>query len=85
MGKKKKPNVQTMFGEAVRKRRQELGISQEDLAHITGLHRTYMSDIERGVRNVSLRNIKKIADALGIQVYELFLNQVDPDDPQSPL
>lgn len=52
------------FGRAVRARRQTLKISQEELAERAGLHRTYISDIERGARNVSLLNIQAIAQAL---------------------
>lgn len=52
------------FGRAVRKRRAELELSQEKLATKAGLDRTYVSGVERGVRNVSLRNIAVIADAL---------------------
>lgn len=52
------------FGEAVRECRAELGLSQESLAFRSGLDRTYISGIERGVRNPTLRTIFKIADAL---------------------
>lgn len=52
------------FGRAVRKRRQELGFSQEGLAERADLHWTYIGGIERGERNVSLVNIVKIAKAL---------------------
>lgn len=56
--------VMKQFGLKVREKRGRLGISQEDLAERSGLHRTYISDIERGARNVSLVNIRKIAKAL---------------------
>ncbi len=59
------------FGRAVRARRQAIGISQEELADRSGLHRTYVSDIERGVRNVSLNNIAKLAVALDCSPSEL--------------
>ncbi len=52
------------FGDAVRKYRQQAGLSQEALADRSGLHRTYISDIERGDRNVSLVNIRRLAKAL---------------------
>lgn len=68
------PNIKYRFGIAVRKRRQELNISQEELADQAGLHRTYISDIERGVRNVSLENIERLAVALRISVSDLFVN-----------
>lgn len=59
------------FGEAVRKRRKELGLSQESLSFKAGLHRNYISDIERGVKSPSLRVIVKLADALGVTVSAL--------------
>lgn len=61
------------FGINVRKYRNEKGYSQEKLAEITGLHRTYISDVERGTRSISLDNIEKLANALEIQVYKLFV------------
>lgn len=65
-------NVLMRFGEAVRKLRQEKQISQEEFADLCGLHRTYISDIELGKRNVSLENIEKIAKALDISISRLF-------------
>ncbi|MFL6274511.1 MAG: helix-turn-helix domain-containing protein [Blastocatellia bacterium] len=62
------------FGSAVRKRRHELGISQEKLAERAGLHRTYVADIERGIRNVSIENVEKLAGALGITISALFVD-----------
>lgn len=55
-------------------RRQELGISQEALSELAGLHRTYVADIERGIRNLSLVNIEKIAAALNISISALFVD-----------
>jgi ribosome-binding protein aMBF1 (putative translation factor) len=52
------------FGFAVKLRREDLGLTQEDLAEKASIHRTYLSDIERGTRNVSLINIELIAKAL---------------------
>ena len=66
-------NVLLRFGEAVRKQRQMKQISQEDFAEMCGLHRTYISDIELGKRNVSLENIEKIAIALDISISQLFM------------
>ena len=57
----------------IRKYRKELGVSQEKFAEMCGLHRTYISDIERFQRSISLENIQKIADALGIETYLLFV------------
>ena len=64
-------DIRKVFGENLRKMRLEKGISQEKFAELCGLHRTYISDIECFHRNVSLDNIQKIADALGIQSFEL--------------
>ena len=55
------------FGAAVRSRREDLGFSQEQLAELAGMHRTYVGSIERGERNVSLENIVKLCDALRIK------------------
>lgn len=60
------------FGQKVREERTKLGISQEDLGFKTGLDRTYISGIERGLRNPSLKNIVKIADALKTSPGSLF-------------
>ena len=54
------------FGQAVRDRRIELCLSQEKLAELADLHRTYVADIERGTRNVGLLNIVRLGDALGV-------------------
>jgi transcriptional regulator with XRE-family HTH domain len=58
--------VHAAFGQALRELRAERGVSQETVALDAGLNRGYYSGVERGVRNVSLTNIVKIADALGV-------------------
>jgi transcriptional regulator with XRE-family HTH domain len=65
-------DIQSHFGTAVRARRKHLGISQEELAERAGLHRTYVADVERGARNLSLGSIEKLAYALGISIPILF-------------
>lgn len=60
------------FGNRIRELRVTLGISQEVLAQKSGLHRTYIGGIERGERNVGLKNIQKIAQALNIAIAQLF-------------
>lgn len=64
-------DILVSFGRAVRSLRQAAGLSQEAFADKCGLDRTYISGIERGLRNVSLRNIKALADALGMSIAEL--------------
>ena len=60
-----------VFGTNLRKYRTDKGLSQEKFAEICGLHRTYISDIECFQRNVSLENVQRITDALGIKSYKL--------------
>jgi DNA-binding XRE family transcriptional regulator len=59
------------FGDRVRTLRKERGLSQEQLAERTGLHRTYIGGIERGERNVSLINIVRLAKALEVSPSDL--------------
>ena len=66
------PKIQLQFGKKLREIRLSKGISQEDLAEKAGLHRTYVSSVERGERNISLVNIGRLAKALGIKTKELF-------------
>lgn len=63
-----------IFGKNVRKRRDEKGISQEELASIAEFDRTYISLIERGKRNLSLLNICRFARALDLKPFELIEN-----------
>ncbi len=65
-------DIRIRFGRAVRRVREELQINQEEAAERCGLHRTYYSGIERGVRNVSLVNIGKVAKGLKVSLPELF-------------
>lgn len=59
------------LGAAVRDRRTELGMSQEQLADLCHLHRTYVGDIERGKRNVGLINLGRLSRALDLPLWEL--------------
>ena len=61
-------NIQQKLGKKVRQLRKEAGLSQEKLGELTELDRTYISGIERGMRNPSLRNIEKLAKALKVKV-----------------
>lgn len=59
------------LGQVVRERRAEAGFSQESFAFKVGIHRTYVGAVERGERNLSLQNMLRIAEALGVRVSEL--------------
>jgi transcriptional regulator with XRE-family HTH domain len=65
-------DIRIRFGRATRRIREEQEINQEEAAERCGLHRTYYSGIERGVRNVSLVNIEKVAKGLRKSLPELF-------------
>lgn len=65
-------DVRIRFGRAIRRIRQEQQINQEEAAERCGLHRTYYSGVERGVRNVSLVNIEKIGKGLKTSLPKIF-------------
>ncbi len=65
-------DIRARFGRRLREIRQERGLSQEELAFRAGLHRTYVSSAERGQRNVGLVNVERLAQALDIEIGELF-------------
>jgi transcriptional regulator with XRE-family HTH domain len=64
-------DVAVRFGRRLREVRQDRGISQEKLAELAGLHRTYVSSVELGKRNISLFNIESLARALRVKMAEL--------------
>ncbi|MED4012935.1 helix-turn-helix transcriptional regulator [Priestia aryabhattai] len=66
-------NIKRNFGIIVRKFRVSQNMTQEELAEKTELHRTYISEVERGERNVSLININKISSSLNVELSQLFL------------
>ena len=68
------------FGRAVRVSRRDLGLSQEELADRSGMHRTYVGGIERGERNISYANMLRLADALGLPASQL-LSRAEDDRP----
>lgn len=70
------------FGQTIRNLRLSKGISQENFANICGLHRTYISDVELGKRNISLENIEKMSGALGISLPDLFERVVNNESIQ---
>lgn len=65
-------DISTRLGLKIRKARVSRGLSQEQLAFKSGLHRTYISDVERGTRNISVASLDKVARALQTKVQELF-------------
>lgn len=60
------------FGEKVQILRKERKLSQEELAYLAGFHRTYIGMIERAERNITLSNLKRLADALNIPIKTFF-------------
>lgn len=66
-----KKQAQVELGKVIRRQREAMGYSQEEFASICGVHRTYIGSIERGERNISLKNILGIASALQIKSSEL--------------
>lgn len=64
-------DIKLKVGRAIRKRRQLLNLSQEDLGAIVGIHRTYVSEVENGRRNIGIVNLYKIAKALKTSLSEL--------------
>ena len=64
--------IQKQFGKRVQQLRHELGISQEKFALLIDMDRTYFASVEAGKRNISIVNIKKIADGLNISLSALF-------------
>ncbi len=67
-------NIKNKFWARLRELRKKVWFSQEKLAEISGLHRTYIWNVERWEKNISLENIAKIAKALNIKIKDLFDN-----------
>ena len=68
-------DIVKVFGDNLKKYRTQLGLSQEAFAEKCGLHRTYISAIECYRRSIALENVQRIADALGIETYKLFIKE----------
>lgn len=64
--------IQLAFGKSLRTHREAAGISQEELAQRAGIHRTYVGDVERGVRNLGLVNMQRLAERLGMPLAQLW-------------
>jgi len=65
------PSARTVFADNVRKLRRSRGMSQEELAEVANLHRTYVGSVERGERNISIDNMERLALALGVNLREM--------------
>ncbi len=67
-----KSKIQQALGQAIRKHRERLNLTQEELAEKADTHRTYLADIERGARNPSIETVRRLAKALEIPISEIF-------------
>ena len=65
-------DIRILYGEKLKDFRKKQGLSQEELGFKSSLHRTYISEVERGRRNISIVNIAKIAKALNLSIKEFF-------------
>ena len=72
-------DIKKVFATNLKKYRTSLGLSQEEFADKSGMHRTYISGIECCRRSISLDNIQRIADALEIETYRLFIEERNDD------
>lgn len=68
MGRPMKGNINEEVGFNIRRIREERGLSQEELGAVAGLHRAYIGQIERGEKNVGLKNLERIANALNVNI-----------------
>lgn len=65
-------DIKLLVGKRVKELRNKLGVSQEELADLAGLDRTYITSVESGRRNISIVNIEKLAKALNVTLAEFF-------------
>jgi transcriptional regulator with XRE-family HTH domain len=66
------PDIRIAFGERLRKLRKGRGWTQDEMADILGLDRSYLADVERGKRNISILNLKVIADGFEVSMSQMF-------------
>ncbi|MDW8438483.1 MAG: helix-turn-helix transcriptional regulator, partial [Chloroherpetonaceae bacterium] len=66
-------DILAQFGSRLKRIRTAKNLSQEELSRLSGIDRTYISDVERGIRNISIANVTALANALEVPVYQLFL------------
>jgi transcriptional regulator with XRE-family HTH domain len=67
-----KDEIQKILGQSIRKHRERLDLTQEQLAEKSQTHRTYLADIERGARNPSIETVRRLAHALGVPISTIF-------------
>jgi len=68
MNRRKLRDPRIVFGQTLKRFRLRKGFSQEELADLAGIHRTYVGDVERGTRNIALLNMTRLAQALGLSL-----------------
>ncbi|MDF1587996.1 MAG: helix-turn-helix transcriptional regulator [Gammaproteobacteria bacterium] len=68
-------NVRKIFARNLKEIRSKANLSQEELADLAGLHRTYVGSVERGERNISIDNMERLASALAIDIKDLLRNE----------
>jgi transcriptional regulator with XRE-family HTH domain len=76
-------DIQVAFGAALRRVRVKKALSQEKLADLAGIHRTYVGDVERGTRNIALINMTRLAMALGVSLSRLIAEMEDELDDRN--
>ena len=67
-----KGEIQKILGQSIRKHRERVDLTQEELSEKSQVHRTYLADIERGTRNPSIETVRRLALALGVSISEIF-------------
>jgi ribosome-binding protein aMBF1 (putative translation factor) len=70
-------NARRIFSQRLRQIRQNKGLSQEELADVAGLHRTYVGSVERGERNISIDNMERLAKALEVDITDLLKEETE--------